>query len=63
MSLNHISHLQATRRYLLTTLLNLPIVTTETSVASLLSLIEHYSENPDEYLELINGQHNTTNER
>ena len=62
MSLNHISHLQTTRRYLLTTLLNLPIVTTETSVASLLSLIEHYSENPDEYLELINGQHNTINE-
>ena len=48
------------RRNLTAVLLNLPISTTETSVASLLGMLDHFADNPDEYFELINGQHSTT---
>ena len=45
-----------TRTYLTSVLLNLPVITTETSVANLLVLIDHFIENPDEYKELLNSR-------
>jgi hypothetical protein len=42
-----------TRTYLTSVLLNLPVVTTETSVANLLVLLDHFIENPDDYLEHV----------
>ena len=53
-----IATLQAARRYLTTVLLNLPISTTETSVANLLTLIDHFICNPDDYTELVRTKHN-----
>ena len=53
---NPVARLKTARTYLTTVLLNLPIITTETSVASLLGLLEHYAEHPDEYLELIKNE-------
>lgn len=47
------------RRNLTAVLLNLPIRTTETSVASLLGMLDYFADNPDEYFELINDQHST----
>ena len=41
-----VSRLRTARTYITSVLLNLPIVTTETSVASLLGLLDHYSEHP-----------------
>ena len=55
-----VSRLRTARTYITSVLLNLPIVTTETSVSALLGLLDHYSEHPDEYLEMINGKHSTT---
>ena len=54
---NSVARLRTARTYLTSVLLNLPIVTTETSVSSLLGLLDHYAANPDEYLEMINGKH------
>ena len=42
-----------TRTYLTSVLLNLPVVTTETSVANLLVLLDHFIENPDDYHEQV----------
>ena len=53
---NQIMRLRTARTYLTSVLLNLPVVTKETSVASLLGLLDHYSEHPDEYLEMINAK-------
>tara|TARA_R100000406_G_scaffold77882_1_gene58610 strand:+ start:655 stop:831 length:177 start_codon:yes stop_codon:yes gene_type:complete len=56
MTINSIAQLQTTRRYITTTLLNLPIQTTETSVATLLTMLDHFIANPQEYQELIKCQ-------
>ena len=56
MSVDSIAQLQTTRRYLTTVLLNLPIQTTDTSVASLLVMLDHLVANPKDYLELIQCQ-------
>ena len=56
MSVDSIAQLQTTRRYLTTVLLNLPIQTTDTSVASLLVMLDHFVANPKDYLELIQCQ-------
>ena len=55
-----IARLKNVRRNLTAVLLNLPISTTETSVANLLVMLDHFAENPEEYFELINGKHSTT---
>lgn len=52
MSIDSIANLQTARRYLTSVLLNLPIETTETSVANLLVMLDHFIANPDEYHEL-----------
>lgn len=54
MTMDSIAHLRATRRYVTSMLLNLPIQPTETSVATLLVMLDHFSAYPDEYLELLN---------
>lgn len=55
MSFDSIANLNATRRYVTTVLLNLPIEPSETSVANFLVMLDHFSANPDEYLELVNS--------
>ena len=52
MSIDSIANLQTARRYLTSVLLNLPVETTETSVANLLVMLDHFIANPDEYHEL-----------
>ena len=56
MTINAIAELQTTRRYLTGILLNLPIETKDTSVASLLAMLDHFVANPKDYLELIQCQ-------
>ena len=53
MSMSSVARLKMTRTYLTSVLLNLPVVTTETSVANLLVLLDHFIENPDDYHEQI----------
>ena len=56
MSIESIAQLQTTRRYLTSVLLNLPIQTKDTSVASFLVMLDHFVANPKDYLELIQCQ-------
>jgi hypothetical protein len=51
-----VARLRTARTYLTSVLLNLPIITNETSVSSLLGLLDHLAENPDEYIEMINAK-------
>lgn len=53
-----VARLRTARTYLTSVLLNLPILTNETSVSSLLGLLDHLAEHPDEYLEMIKEKHN-----
>ena len=56
MSIDSIAQLQTTRRYLTSVLLNLPIQTKDTSVASLLVMLDHFVANPKDYLESVQCQ-------
>lgn len=58
MSMSSVARLKMTRTYLTSVLLNLPVVTTETSVANLLVLLDHFIENPDDYHEQVRIKHN-----
>jgi len=60
---NSVARLRTARTYLTSVLLNLPILTNETSVASLLGLLDHLAENPDEYIEMINAKNQKNAER
>jgi len=60
MTMDSIAHLRATRRYITSMMLNLPIQPTETSVATLLVMLDHFSAYPDEYLELLNDNQLST---
>jgi hypothetical protein len=46
------------RRYLTEVLINLPINTHETQVSTLVELMDHFADNPTDYLDLINGRKN-----
>ena len=48
-----VARLRIARAYLTTVLLNLPILTNDTSVSSLLNLLDFLAENPDKYIEMI----------
>ncbi len=54
---NSVARLRTARTYLTSVLLNLPILTNDTSVASLLVLLDHLAENPDEYIEMIHAKY------
>ena len=60
MTIDSIAHLRAARRYITSVMLNLPLQASETSIATLLVMLDHFSEYPDEYLELLNDQNYTT---
>lgn len=51
-NIDSIAQMLRARRELTSVLLNLPIDVNETSVASLLGLLDHLAEYPDEYHEL-----------
>ena len=55
-NIDPISQMLRARRELTTVLLNLPVDVNETSVASLLGLLDHLAEYPDEYHELRRNQ-------
>ena len=57
MTADTVGRLRNLRRNLTGVLLNLPINTTETSVAALIAMLDHFAENPDEYYELLNVTH------
>tara|TARA_B100001094_G_C17680937_1_gene553363 strand:+ start:429 stop:605 length:177 start_codon:yes stop_codon:yes gene_type:complete len=58
MSIDSVANIQAARRYLTSVLLNLPIDTTETSVATLLVMLDHFAQNPNDYHELLRSTNN-----
>jgi len=60
MTMDSIAHLRATRRYVTSILLNLPIQPNETSVSTLLVMLDHFSAYPDEYLDLLNDNQFST---
>ena len=47
-----IGRLRNARRNLTAVLLNLPINPSETTVATLLTMLDHFSDHPEEYIEL-----------
>ena len=49
-----VGRLRNTRRNLTAVLLNLPINPSETTVATLLTMLDHFGDHPDEYIELAN---------
>jgi hypothetical protein len=49
-----IGRLRNARRNLTAVLLNLPINPSETTVATLLTMLDHFSDHPEEYIELAN---------
>ena len=49
MSMSSTARLKTARTYLTSVLVNLPIITTETSVANLLVLLDQFIDNPEEY--------------
>jgi len=57
MTADTVGRLKNLRRNLTGVLLNLPINTTEISVAALIAMLDHFAENPDQYYELLNVKH------
>jgi len=57
MSADTIGRLRNVRRNLSGVLLNLPLNTNETTVSTLLAMLDHFAENPEEYYELLNVKH------
>ena len=49
MSMSTTARLKTARTYLTSVLVNLPIITTETSVANFLVLLDQFIDNPEEY--------------
>ena len=57
--MNATSELRATRRYLTSFLLNVDLDVRQCTVSTLLTMLDHFAEHPDDYLEMINGNQNT----
>jgi hypothetical protein len=53
--MNPIAELRATRRYLTSFLLNVNLNTRECTIGTLLTMLDHFAEHPDDYLEMTNG--------
>ena len=53
MTTNSVLWLRNVRRNLSSVLINLPIDTRHTSIATLMELLEYFSEHPDKYMEMI----------
>jgi hypothetical protein len=51
--------LRNVRRNLTSVLLNLPINTRETSISTLIEMLDYFSRNPEEYREMINENYST----
>ena len=51
--LDTVARLMHARRYLAEVLITLPINTTETTVSTLLVMMDHFIENPDDYREFL----------
>lgn len=51
-----VTEMMAARRYLLNILLSMDVDANHMTVSHLLSLLEHFSENPTEYLEFIHAK-------
>jgi hypothetical protein len=51
-----VTELMAARRYLLNILLSMEVDANNMTVSHLLSLLEHFAENPTEYLEFIHAK-------
>ena len=51
--------LRNVRRILTSVLLNLPINTRETSISTLIEMLDYFSRNPEEYREMINENYST----
>jgi hypothetical protein len=60
MTMDSIAHLRATRMYVTSMLLNLPVQPTETSIGTFLVMLDHFTAYPDEYLELLNDNESST---
>ena len=60
MTMDVIARLRVTRRYVTSTLLNLPIQSDQMSIATFLVMLDHFSSYPDQYLELLNDNEITT---
>lgn len=58
MTADAVGRLRNVRRNLTAVLLNLPINTQETTIATLLVMLDYFAENPDDYHELLNGNQN-----
>ena len=52
-------HLRNVRRNLTGVLLNLPINTRETSISTLIEMLDYFSQNPEEYREMVNENYST----
>ena len=49
-----VARMRLSRTYLTEVLLNLPIKANEIQVSTLLTMLDHFAENPDTYLDFIN---------
>lgn len=52
-----LGRLRNVRRNISAVLLNLPIIANETSVATFIEMLDHFSDNPEEYRELLESKH------
>lgn len=54
-----VARMRLARTYLTEVLLNLPIKANEIQVSTLLAMLDHFTDNPDSYLDFINGKRST----